>query len=142
MITGFFKVALLIKDNRRTFILWFLVGVLTATIDNLAFGLFFGTLGIAISNVLSGLVAFILNFGLNHRIVFRSKSSALANVKRFVLSFAFERCVNTVQLYLWILIGLEHSEAKLIATLIQAPLSYFLNLLFVFKDSRIGTRTA
>ena len=119
--------------NSTTF-RWFMFGLLTVLLDSLLFKMMhnFGLNAIA-SNYLSGIMSLIFNFNMNYFLVFTHKTTYLSALSRFLLSFIFERFFNTLQVLAFLSLGAEPLIAKLSASFIQSPISYYLNRKFVMK---------
>jgi putative flippase GtrA len=112
-----------------------LIGFFTWITDFLIFT-YFVDAGVSIhySNFISGTVGIILNFNLYFFYVFNRQGNYFRASIRFFISFLFERTINTAQLYLWLHFGFPPVYAKLAATVVQAPLSYYLSRRIIYFD--------
>ena len=115
---------------------YLLVGGLTYCLDLIVFNILLELdLNIIICNFLSGSVAILFNFNATYFFVFDHNSHYLRSLLRYLVSFVLERGINTLQVVIWTNLFSMPILSKILASLIQSPLSYYLNKKFVLMDS-------
>ena len=122
-----------IRSSR--FLKWLLIGLFTWVTDFVIFAqLVDSSVSLKYSNFISGTIAILLNFNLNFFAVFKKHDNYFRTFVKYFISFLFERTINTAQLYLWLHFGFSPIFAKLVATVVQAPLSYYLSRRVIYFD--------
>jgi putative flippase GtrA len=91
------------------------------------------TLSIILANYAAGFFSIMINFNLHYFFSFSTRTNYFKACTKYLLTFPIERTVNTIQLQLWIGVGLDVYLAKVVASAIQAPISYYLSKKFIFR---------
>ncbi len=118
----------------QNFTKWLFLGGATSILDlSLFISFYHFSHNIYLSNLGSGIIAVIFNFNVNYFLVFDTNSSYLNSVKKYILSFIFERSLNTLIVTLIMKLFISPAFSKILSSLIQSPLSYMLNKKFVYR---------
>lgn len=113
---------------------WLVVGIISSLSDLVIF-MFLRELtpSIIVANYAAGFFSIMINFNLHYFFSFSTRTNYFKACAKYLLTFPIERTVNTIQLQLWIGVGLDVYLAKVVASAIQAPISYYLSKKFIFR---------
>ena len=88
---------------------------------------------VALANLISGFISTAFNYFAHHRWTFKSDQRHMDSGARYLIGLLFGYALNTTLLKIFIVAGLFAGVAKLMASAIQAPVSYIILNFFVFK---------
>jgi putative flippase GtrA len=113
---------------------WMLVGFFTTATDYLIFISLYGPIdSVVISNFISGFVATSINYYTHHRWTFKSEQVHSKSGTRYLLNLIFWWVVSTLSIKALIVLEIDPKIAKLLPTLVIAPINYFVLNHIVFK---------
>jgi len=117
---------------------WLAVGIISSLSD-LAIFIFLKQIipSIIIANFVAGFFSIMINFNLHYFFSFSTRTNYFKACAKYLLTFPIERTINTIQLQLWIGVGLDVYIAKVVASAVQAPVSYYLSKKFIFRVSNM-----
>jgi putative flippase GtrA len=116
---------------------WALVGIVTFTIDYLMFlSIFSSNSSVYIANFFSGLISISFNYLAHYFWSFNSESNHSKSGIKYLINLFLFWTLGTFLLKYLISSGLEARVAKLIPTLVIAPLSFLSLRFFVFQKSK------
>ena len=113
---------------------WFVVGSLTVGIDWTIFvNLYRHIHSVALTNLVSGSFSIAFNYIAHHQWTFRNNHHHLQSGPRYIGLLFVGYLLNTILVKAFLVAGVGPGIAKLLAAVIQAPVSFFGLKLFVFK---------
>ena len=113
---------------------WFVVGSLTIGIDWIIFvNLYRHIHSVALTNLVSGSFSISFNYVAHHQWTFRNNHDHLQSGPRYIGLLFVGYLLNTFLVKAFLVAGVGPGIAKLLAAVIQAPVSFFGLKLFVFK---------
>lgn len=129
--------ALITKYTNWKIARWFLVGVATFFIDFVIFLSLYPHIGsVAITNLISGGVSTFFNYLAHHRWTFKSDAEHKSSTPRYAGAMIFAYLLNTSLTKAFLILGAPVALAKFLATAIQAPATYFILNILVFKKTQ------
>ena len=127
--------------NLRTFLKsqifrWLMVGGTTVLIDTVVFTILFNQLNqVILSNFSSVMLSTSYNYFMHHRVTFKSKEKHKNSSFKYLVTLLIFWCFNTICVKLFITFLFAPFASKLLAALIQAPISYLILNKKVFKSN-------
>ncbi len=120
---------------------WLLVGGVTVAIDWLIFVNVYARIEtVAIANLISGVFSASFNYFAHHYWTFKSSEDHKRTSIRYIISLFFGYLLNTALLKTFIVTGIHPGLAKIVATGLQAGISYVVLNKFVFKAGKWSKR--
>ena len=114
-----------------------MVGSLTLAIDWIIFvNLYRHFHSVALTNLVSGSVSISFNYIAHHQWTFRNNHHHLQSGPRYLGFLFLTYLLNTILVKAFLVAGIGPGIAKLLAAIIQAPMSFFGLKLFVFKTRK------
>ena len=118
-----------------------MVGGITVVIDWLIFiNLYARIESVALANLVSGACSASFNYFAHHYWTFKSSEDHKQTSVRYIISLFFGYLLNTALLKMFIVTGIHAGVAKIMATGIQAGVSYVVLNKFVFKRGKWSKR--
>lgn len=113
---------------------WFMVGCATFLIDYVIFLSLYPHIGsVAVTNLISGGASTTFNYLVHHRWTFKSDAEHKCSTPRYVGAMIFSYFLNTVVTKSLLILGMPVALAKFLAAAIQAPITYIVLNVLVFK---------
>jgi putative flippase GtrA len=109
----------------------------TVGIDWLVFVTLYPRIGsVALTNFISGCISTGFNYFAHHRWTFRGNQRYVQSGSRYALWLLLAYLLNTTVIKVFIVAGISSGASKLLAAVIQMPISYAVLKLFVFKKTK------
>lgn len=113
-----------------------MVGCATFLIDYTIFLSLYPHIGsVAITNFISGGVSTSFNYLAHHHWTFKSDAEHKSSTPRYVGAMVFAYLLNTVLTKIFLVLGASAALAKFLAAAIQAPATYYVLNVLVFKKN-------
>ncbi len=118
---------------------WFVVGCLTVAIDWAIFVNLYPRIGsVALTNLISASLSTAFNYLAHHRWTFKSEQRHVTSGTRYGIALFGMYVLNTFLVKGFILVGTAAGVAKLLAAVVQAPVSYsVLNFLVFRREEKV-----